>query len=191
MPRDAEGLNIEQQADLASLLYELGHNPQTRDEQARLIAKIDPQRARASFPDVVQRAQFAELKRDIDQKFAREAAEKDKARQEAQRAKLRERYSEEQLAEIAKERTRLGGGNWEDAAIIYASKNPEADPRYQPPPQSERPGAKWEFPTVPGKDGKPMSFKDFAADPRGASMDAAYSIIHEFKNRNLSSGFRR
>src|SRR5215475_9052765 len=109
MPRDAEGLNIEQQADLASLLYELGHNPQTRDEQARLIAKIDPQRARASFPDVVQRAQFAELKRDIDQKFAREAAEKDKARQEAQRANLREQESRSRPALPAAAAKRAAG----------------------------------------------------------------------------------
>src|SRR5215472_16309917 len=104
MPRDAEGLNIEQQADLASLLYELGHNPQTRDEQARLIAKIDAQRARASFPDVVQRAQFAELKRDIDQKFAKEAADKQKAQLDAQRDNLKDRYSDEQIGEIEKVR---------------------------------------------------------------------------------------
>jgi len=185
-----DDLNIEQQADLASLLYELGHNPQTRDEQARLIAKIDPQRARASFPDVVQRAQFAELKRDIEQKFAKEAADKQKAQHDAQRDKLRDRYSDEQIGEIEKVRSRLGGGTWNDAATIYASENPQADPRYQPPPRPHR-DAKWDFPTVPGRDGKPLSFKEFAADTKTASMDAAYSIIDEFKNRNLSSGFRR
>jgi len=184
-------LSVEQQADLASLLYELGHNPQTRPGLAQLVNRVDPQRARASFPDVVQHNQFQQLKNEIAQERQRHAAEKEKEKHERQRDKLRDRYSDEQIGEIDKERTRLGGIPWDDAAVLYAAKNPETDPRYQPPPQSERPGAKWDFPTVSGRDGKPMAFKDFAADPRTASMDAAYNIISEFKNRNLSSGFRR
>jgi hypothetical protein len=183
-------LSVEQQADLASLLYELGHNPNTRSGLAQLVNKVDPQRARASFPDVVQQNQFQQLERRIEQRLQTDEAEKQKAKHEAQRAKLKERYSDEQITEIDKERTRLGGIPWDDAAVLYAAKNPETDPRYQPP-QREKPGAKWDFPTVAGRDGKPMSFKDFAADPRSASMDAAYSIIDEFKNRSLSSGFRR
>lgn len=183
-------LSVEQQADLAALAYELGHNPQTRADLARIVNKVDPQRARASFPDIVQQSQFAQLKNDIEQRFARDAAEKEKARYERQRDALKDRYSAEQIGDIEKEMTRAGVTNWEDGAVLYAAKNPASDPRYQPPPQ-ERPSAKWEFPTVPGRDGKMMTFKDFAHDPRSASMDAAYSVISEFKNANLSRPFRR
>lgn len=183
-------LSVEQQADLASLLYELGHNPQTRADLARIVNKVDPQRAIASFPDVAQQAQFAKLKADIDQKFATQEAQKRKAHYDQQRSALKDRYSEEQLGEIHKEMQRAGVVDWNDGAVLYAAKRPESDPRYQPPP-SERPSAKWEFPTVNGRDGKPMSFKDFAHDPRSASMDAAYSVISEFKNANLSRPFRR
>ena len=45
-------LSLDQQADLASLAYELGHNPKTRPYMARLVAAVDPHRARAAFPDV-------------------------------------------------------------------------------------------------------------------------------------------
>ena len=183
-------LSVEQQADLASLLYELGHNPQTRAGLAQLVHKVDPQRAVASFPDIAQRNQFAQLERKIDQKLAEDTAQKQKSKYDQQRTALKERYSEEQIGEIQKEMNRIGTPDWEAGATIYAAKNPEADPRYQPPPH-ERPTTKWEFPTVNGRDGKPMSFKDFAADPRTASMDAAYSVIHEFKNANLSRPFRR
>lgn len=184
-------LSVEQQADLASLAYELGHNPQTRAGLAHLVNRVDPQRARASFPDIVQANQFAALERKVEQRFQKEEAEKLKARHEAQRDKLRDRYSDEQIGEIQNEMSRAGITDWEDGAILYAGRNPAADPRYQPPERHDRPGAKWEFPTVAGRDGKPMTFKDFAHDPRTASMDAAYSIISDFKNRSLSSGFRR
>lgn len=183
-------LSVEQQADLAALAYELGHNPQTRDGLAHLVNKVDPQRARASFPDVVAKSQFAQLEQKVEQRFAKAEAEKQKAQHEAQRNGLKDRYSEEQIGEIAKEMTSAGITDWENAAILYAAKNPASDPRYSPPPQ-ERPSAKWEFPTVAGRDGKMLSFKEFAADPRTASMDAAYSVISEFKNANLSRPFRR
>lgn len=183
-------LTVEQQADLAALAYELGHNPQTRDGLAHLVNKVDPQRARASFPDVVAKSQFAQLEQKVEQRFAKAEAEKQKERYERQRDRLKDRYSDEQIGEISKEMQRAGVTDWEDGAVLYAAKRPEADPRYQPSPQ-ERPSAKWEFPTVAGRDGKPMSFKDFAADPRTASMDAAYSVISEFKNANLSRPFRR
>jgi hypothetical protein len=183
-------LTVEQQADLSALAYELGHNPQTRAGLAHLVNKVDPQRARASFPDVVAQSQFSQLEQRIEERFQRAEAEKQKARHEEQRNRLRDRYSDEQIGEIHKQMTSNGMSNWEDAAILYAAKNPVADPRYQPP-ERPRPGTKWEFPTVTGQDGKPMSFKEFAADPRTASMNAAYAVIDEFKSANLSRPFRR
>lgn len=190
MTRPADQLSVEQQADLYSLMYELGHNPLTRDDMARAINKIDPQRARASFPDVVAKSQFAQLEQKVEQRFAKAEAEKQKAHYEAQRNGLKDRYSEEQIGEISKEMQRAGVTDWEDGAVLYAAKNPASDPRYQPP-ERQRPSAKWDFPTVAGKDGKMMSFRDFAHDPRSASVDAAYSIIDEFRNANLSRPFRR
>jgi len=183
-------LSVEQQADLAALAYELGHNPQTRHLLAHAVNKVDPQRARASFPDIVAQNQFSQLKQDVDQRFAKMEAEKLKAARQAERHALRDRYSDEQIGEIEKEMTRAGTSNWEDGAILYAAKNPASDPRYQPPPQ-DIPNSKWEFPTVPGKDGKPMSFKEFASDPKTASNNLAYQMIHQYRNQNLSSGFRR
>ena len=183
-------LSVEQQADLASLAYELGHNPQTRAGLAHLVNRVDPQRARASFPDVVQAEQFKALEQRIEQKFSVSAAEKQREKFEAERNSLKERYSEEQIGEIQKEMNRVGTTDWEAGATRYAAKHPESDPRYQPP-QREIPNAKWDFPTVAGKDGKLLSFKEFAADPRTHSMNAAYTVIDEFRNKNLSSGFRR
>ena len=183
-------LSVEQQADLASLAYELGHNPQTRAGLAQLVNHVDPQRARASFPDIVQANQFAALERKIDQRLATEAAEKQKAKYDSQRAKLKDRYSEEQLGEISKEMQRSGTVDWEDGAILYAARHPEADPRYQPPPH-EAPSSKWEFPTVAGRDGKTMSFKDFASDPRTHSNNAALQMITDFRRASLSQPFRR
>lgn len=184
-------LSVDQQADLSSLFYELAHNPKTRPLAARLVHEIDPQRARASFGDVIQEHRLAQHMRQVDDKLARAEAEKVKSRYDQQREALKERYSEEQLGEIHKEMTRIGTPDWNAGAILYAASHPEADPRYQPPPAEKRPDARWEFPTVDGPDRKPMAFKDFLADPRSASLNAAYSVISEFKNSNLSQPFRR
>ena len=182
-------LSVEQQADLAALAYELGHNPQTRSGLAQLVNKVDPQRARASFPDVVQQSQFAQLEQKVEQRFARAEAEKLKATRDAERNSLRDRYSDEQIGEIEKEMQRAGTSNWEDGAILYGAKNTASDPRYQPPPPDH--GTKWEFPTVNGRDGKPMSFKEFAADPRTASNNMARQMITDFMHAKLSPTFRR
>ncbi|MBO0863564.1 MAG: hypothetical protein J2P16_00630 [Mycobacterium sp.] len=183
-------LSLEQQADLASLAYELGHNPKTRPYMARLIAEVDPQRARAAFPDVVQAAQFAKLKRDVAEQLDLSGARAQKAKFDEQRAKLKERYSEEELTKIGEVMSRFGTPDWEAGAVLYANEHPHADPRLQPPREDERPGATWEFPTVPGRDGKMLDFRTFASDPRRHSLDAAYNIISEFKNSRLSPAFR-
>lgn len=183
-------LSVEQQADLASLLYELGHNPQTRAGLAQLVHRVDPARAKASFPDIVQEARFQALERKVADHLDVKGAKAAQARYEAQKEKLRDKYSDEQLAAIEKEMTRIGTPDWEAGAVLYAAKHPEQDPRYAPPRPDERPGATWEFPTVTGGDGKPMAFKDFAADPRKHSLNTAYNIISEFKNQRLSNAFR-
>lgn len=183
-------LSVEQQADLASLLYELGHNPQTRSGLAQLVHKVDPQRAKASFPDIVQEARFAALERKVADQLDVKGARAQKDKYDRQKEKLKDRYSDEQLGEIEKEMTRIGTPDWEAGAVLYAAAHPEHDPTHSPPRPDERPGATWEFPTVNGQDGKPLSFKDFAADPRRHSLNAAYNIISEFKNGRLPNSFR-
>jgi hypothetical protein len=184
-------LSLEQQQDLASLAYELGHNPQTREGLASLVFKLNPQRARQSFPDVAQSVKFKELERKIDEKIDLHGARAAQEKVNAERDAVKARYSEDEFLKIEKELERTGGHSYEDAAILYAAKHGPADPRDMPPDPSERPGARWEFPTVQGRDGRELDFKHFAADPSKHSLNAAYNVIHEFKQSRLSPGFRR
>jgi hypothetical protein len=183
-------LSPQQQADLASLMYELSQGD-TRKDLAKLVKKKFPERAAKSFRDVEQEEQvetrFAEIEDKLDLKGAKAAKQK----QDEQRAKLADKYGEDQLKGIDEVATRYGLSDLDAAAVLYANEHPEIDPTLQPPPPGERPGATWEFPTVAGKDGKPMDFKTFAADPKTHSLNAAYGVITEFKNKSLSPAFRR
>jgi hypothetical protein len=51
-------------------------------------------------------------------------------------------------------------------------------------------GSTWEFPTVPGRDGKMLEFKDYIRNPRKHSNDIAIQMITDFKRRQLPSAFR-
>jgi hypothetical protein len=187
----APRLTPQQQADLATLAYNLGHNPETRKDLAKLVKKIDPQRAARSFADVDQVDKLEAFRTEIEEKLDLKGAKAAKDKADEQRAKLAERYDEKRMEAIEAEAARLGTSDLESAAIVYAHRSGETDPSVQPPSPSERPGATWEFPTVAGKDGKQMDFKSFAADPRTHSLNAAYNVITEFKNKSLSPGFRR
>jgi hypothetical protein len=187
----APPLTAQQQADLATLMYGLAQDPKTRKDLARLVKKVNPERAATSFRDVDQEERFETLKADLEEKFDLKGARAAKAKQDEQRARLAERYSPEQVTEVEAIATRYGMSDLDAAAVLYAHEHPESDPTLQPPAPHERPGATWEFPTVAGKDGKAMDFKSFAADPRTSSLNAAYSVITEFKNKSLSPAFAR
>jgi len=177
-------LSLEQQADLASIAYELGHNPKTRPILAHAVQQINPQRANASFPDVIQAQQFREFEKRLDEKYDFNGAKAAKNKLEQEKSKLKERYSEDEIAKIEQVMDRIGTHSYEAGAVLYAHENPGADPREMPP--EAMPGERWEFPTLQG-----VEFKKFAADPRKHSIDAAKSIITEFKQRTLPSAFRR
>jgi hypothetical protein len=49
----------------------------------------------------------------------------------------------------------------------------------------------WSFPTVPGQDGKMLSFDDFRKDMNGATRNAAIQVITEFKRNRLPPAFSR
>ena len=184
-------LSPQQQADLSSMFYELSHDPTTRDAAAALVAKKFPDRAKRSFRDVEQKRELAEWQTAVEDKIDLKGAKAAKAKQDEQRTKLAERYSEDHMKGIDAVAAELGISDLDSAAIIYSHRNPETDPTLQPPSPADRPGATWEFPTVRGKDGKEMDFKSFAADPKTHSLNAAYNIITEFKNNKLSPAFRR
>jgi len=87
--------------------------------------------------------------------------------------------------------SRYGISDYDAGAVLYSHEHPESDPTMKPPRGRERPDATWSFPTVPGKDGKPMDFKSFASDAKTHSLETAYRMIDEFTNKNLSPAFRR
>jgi len=81
-------LSPQQQADLASLAYELGHNPKTRRGLAKLVHEINPARAAQSFKDVVQEEKFTQLERKIEDKLDMSGARAAKEKQDQQKAAL-------------------------------------------------------------------------------------------------------
>jgi len=187
-------LNQQQQQDLANLAFILGHHPKTRDGLAALVKEVDPRRFSTSFRDVAEKQRFdayrAELEEKLDVSGARAAA----AAHDAQKAKLAERYGEDHIAGIDAVRTRYGLKDWNAAATLYAAETGASDPTMRPPRPDPVRDATWEFPTVEGRDGKPLDFKAFANDLRGSSLNAAYRAIDEiqaFKNRTLSPAFHR
>lgn len=184
-------LTPQQQADLAQVMYGLAQNPQTRKDVAKLVAKLDPKRAASSFRDVVQEDKFAALERKIDEKLDISGARAAKAKQDEQRAELASRYGEDHMKGIDEVAVKYGISDLKAAAVLYANENPESDPTLGPPQPDRRPGATWEFPTVRGKDGKDLGFREFASDLRGHSLNEAYRTITDFKNKSLSPAFRR
>lgn len=185
----ADQLNLDQQRALANLAYTLGHNPKTRAGFARLVSEVDPGRARAAFGDVLQEHRFNQLEQKIEEKLDLSGARAQREKFDRQREKLKERYDDKQIGEIEKVMQRVGLADWDAGATLYAAENPQPDPSLMPP--DDAPETKWGFPTVPGRDGKELSFKEFAADPRTHSMNAAYKIIGEFKRAKMPSSFAR
>ena len=93
------------------------------------------------------------------------------------------RYTKEQAEDIKKIIDRHGGTlDYNQAAVLYAHENPSSDPTSRPPEYPT--GRTWEFPTVSGRDGKPLAFKDFIADPTTAAHNAAYTLIQDFRKRS-------
>lgn len=190
----AANLTPQQQADLASLAYGLAHNPKTRAGLAKLVKEISPERAAKSFRDVEQDERFEAFKAEIEDKVDLKGAKAAKSKQDEQKAKLAERYDEKQLEGIEAVATKFGLSDLDAAAVLYAHESGESDPTMRPRHPDPVKDATWEFPTVAGKDGKPMPFKEFASDLKGASLNAAYRTIDElnsFKNKTLSPAFRR
>lgn len=174
---------------LSQLMYQLSHNDKTRPVVAQLVAHVDPGSAKA-FTDVHMQQQLVAFKQQLDnEKLQERMAGVQHARESQKQAVIRKRgYGAAQVAELEKIQSQYGLTDWIAAADIYATRNPPENPALQPPPE-HLDGSTWDFPTVPGPDGKMLAFKDYVQDPRRYSNKTAYQMITEFKRGRLPSAF--
>lgn len=187
-------LTPEQQRDLANLAFVLGHHPKTRDGLAGLVKEVDERRFNTSFRDVAEKQRFEAYRKELEDKLDVSGARAAKARQVEQKARLTERYGDDGIAGIEATMKKYGLADYDAAAVLYGHETGNSDPTLRPPKPNPRRDATWEFPTVEDRDGKPLAFKEFASDLKGASLNAAYRAIDDiqaFKNRSLSPAFHR
>ncbi len=179
-----------QMADLSQLAYQLAHG-EHRKEFAKIVKKAAPERA-AAFSDVEQEERFQAFKDEQEQKEQLAEGRRIQAELTRQRTDLigSGRYNEDQVKDIEKIIERHGSTlDYTTAAVLYAHENPPSNPQAGPP-EDQRPGATWEFSTVNGRDGKPLSFEQFSKNPTAAAQNAAYQVIDEFKRKNVASARR-
>ena len=172
-------------ADLSGLFYELAHDPKTRKGIAKLVKEKYPDRAQA-FADVDTQEQIEALRAEQAEKEQLQEGRRLQSERQKQRDTLitSGRYGEDQVKEIEQIMERFGSTiDYEAAAVLYAHEKPPANPQ-EGPPDDQRMGATWEFPTVNGKDGKPIPFAEFAKNPNSAAQNAAYQVITEFTTRS-------
>lgn len=178
-------------AELSRMFFELSHDPKTRKQVAKLVKEKFPDRA-SSFSDVDLQEQVEAVRQEAEQREQIAQARQFQSELDKQRGDLitSGRYNEDQVKDIEKIIARHGSTlDYNTAAVLYAHENPPAGGNDGPPPD-ERTGATWEFPTVTGKDGKPIPFADFAKNPTAAAQNAAYQVITEYKRRNVSNARR-
>lgn len=174
---------------LSRLAVELAHNDKTRAHFANLVRVVDPSSAKA-FTDVYVTQQLAAFKKGMEDERLREKMERVAETKDANKKKIiKERgYDAKQVAAIDSLLTEYGMSDFEAAADIYAHRNPVDIPDMQPPPEMIG-GPAWDFPTVPGPDGKMLAFDAYIKDPRKYSNVTAYNMITEFKRAKLPRGF--
>src|SRR5712671_2401330 len=163
---------------LSRLAFTLSHREDTRRDFAGLVKKADPGAAKA-FGDVYLEDKFDAFKKSFeDERLAERMQNVARARDQQKRNVITKRkLSEAQVTEIDKIMQHYSLPDWDAAADIYAQRNPPPNPDLTPPPEILAGGSTWEFPTVPGQDGKMMSFKDFKDNPSAASRNAAIQVI--------------
>lgn len=187
----APQLSPAEMAKLANLTYAIAHNPKTRSHFANLVAAVSPNEAKAAFSDVLVTQQLAVFKKTIDDDRLKDKMEKVGEQREAQKRYIQKQrnYSDAQMGEMQKIYDRFG--DWEAAAAIYAQRNPPENPMLKPPQEIVEMGSTWEFPTVPGPDGKMLQFKDYIQNPRKYSNNTAIQMIGDFKRRAMPAAFAR
>lgn len=170
---------------LSSMFYEMAHDPTMRPYVAKLVKHKFPDEAK-HFGDVDTNDKIRALENKIEQDKQLGAAREMQRALDSQRKELvaSGRYTEDQANEIKAIIDRHGSTlDYNQAAVLYAHEKPPTNPM-DGPPDEQRMGATWEFPTVSGRDGKPIPFADFAKNPNAAAQNAAYQVITEFKKRS-------
>lgn len=181
-------LSPQEMASLSALAFKIAHNEKTRPHFAQLVKAVAPAEAKA-FSDVFLRQELGAFKKAIDDDRMKDKMEKVAEQRQAQRNHVQRhfKYTDAQMAEVQKYYDRYG--DWEAAQAIYAQKNPPENPMLKPPKEVVEMGSQWEFPTVPGPDGKMLEFKDYVKDPRKYSNNLAIQMITDFKRGKLSPAF--
>jgi len=178
-------LTPQEMADLSNMFFELAHDPKTRPDVAKLVEHKFPDRV-ASFSDVKQQNEIEKLRQEMAQRDQLAKANEMQRSLERQRDELVSsgRYTSEQTQEMKQIIDRHGGTiDYNQAAVLYAHEKPPVN-HMDGPPDDQRMGSTWEFPTVNGRDGKPIPFADFAKNPNTAAHNADYQVITEFKKRS-------
>lgn len=169
---------------LSQLAFMVAHNEKTRDLFAHLVKHVSPGDA-AAFQDVFVKQQFAQLRKEIQDDRLKEKMEAAKQARDNQRLNMQRArgFSDAQMQDVAKIQERYGFADWEAAADIYAQRNPPENPALKPPPNVTSMGTTWELPSIAGRDGKEVDFKDFVKNPRKFSNDLATVMIHDFMGK--------
>ena len=177
---------------LSRLAFNLSHNEKTRAQFAGLVKEVDPNAYKA-FGDVAMQQKFDEFTKKFEEdRLAERMQSVARARDNQKRQVITKRkLDEEQVKQVDKIMQHYGLPDWEAAADIYAQRNPPPNPELQPPPEIMHGGSTWEFPTVPGQDGKMLDFKAFKDNMNGATRNAAIQVITEFKRNRLPAAFQR
>jgi hypothetical protein len=177
---------------LSRLAFTLGHNDKTRTQFAELVAQVDANAAK-SFSDVFLEKKIDTAINELRNERLKEKMDAAAAHRERQKSFIiqKRRLNADQVAAVEKIMTNYGMTDWEAGADIYATRHPPPNPDLQPPPEILHGGMSWSFPTVPGQDGKMLSFDDFRKDMNGATRNAAIQVITEFKRNRLSPAFSR
>lgn len=173
---------------LSTLFHQLAHNKDTRGPLARMVRHIGSPVAGA-FTDVVLEDKFAALRKEFQDERLKDQIAQAAAIQARQKDDLKKAgRTEEEITDIEKVMSTFGLGDYTAGAKLYDADNPKIDPKHKSPDPWTDTGV-WEFPTLPGRDGKNMDFKSFAKDPTAATRAAAYRVIDEFKTSRLPGAF--
>lgn len=186
----APRLSPAEMAEFSTILHRVAHNPRTRPVLAQLVRHASPQNA-AAFNDVFLRQEFLALKKTIDDDRLKDKMERQAEVRVAQRNDIQKsrNLSDDQMKELEAIQTKFGFTDWKAAAAVYADEHPPENPLLKPPREVEEMGVGWEFPTVPGPDGKMLEFKDYIKDPRKYSNKTAIQMITDFKRGRLPAAF--
>ena len=180
-------------AQLSTLTVALRDNPKTRAHFAHLVRQVAPRDAEIAFQDVFVRQELVNFKKSLDDERLKERVDRAAEQRQTQKSETQKSrsLSDEQMGDLQKIQDQYGFSDWNAAADIYAQRNPPENPYLKPPPEIQEMGSTWEFPTVPGPDGKMLEFKDYIKNPRKYSNNIALQMITDFKRGKLPAAFAR